>query len=110
MPHFLTQAAYTTDAWSALVKHPVNRIEHLRPLIEKAGGKLIAGFMSFGDYDVVLITEAPSNVDAAALAIAAAAGGSVRAIKTTPLLTVEEIAKALEKAPNLGYRAVSAGA
>lgn len=110
MPHYLTQAAYTTDAWSSLVKHPVNRIEQLRPVIEKLGGKLIAGFMAFGDYDVVLISELPSNTDAAAIAVAAAAGGSIRAIKTTPLLTAEEARAALEKAPNLGYRAVGSGA
>lgn len=110
MPHYLTQVAYTTDAWSTLVKNPVNRMEQIRPMIEKLGGKVVAGFMSFGDYDTVIITELPTNTDAAAIAIAAAAGGSVRTIKTTPLLTAEEAIAALQKVPNLGYRAVSAGA
>ncbi len=110
MPHFLTQVAYTSDAWSALVKNPTNRIDQIRPAVEKLGGKIINGFMAFGDYDVVLITDMPTNTDAAAIAIAAAAGGSVRSIKTTPLLTSEQAIEALKKAKGSGYRAVGAGA
>src|SRR5271170_5096507 len=108
MSHYLTQVSYTSDAWSALVKNPVNRIDQIRPAVERLGGKIISGFMAFGDYDVVLITELPTNSDAAALAIAAAAGGSVRTIKTTPLLTAEESIEALKKASKSGYRSVGA--
>ncbi|MFZ0635293.1 MAG: GYD domain-containing protein [Candidatus Acidiferrales bacterium] len=110
MPHYLVQVGYTSDAFSALVKNPVNRMEQVRPAIERLGGKIISGFMSFGDYDTLMIIELPSNTDAAAIAIAAAAGGSVRAIKTTPLLTAEEAMEALKKAQGTGYRAVGAGA
>jgi uncharacterized protein with GYD domain len=106
MSHFLTQVSYTSDAWSALVKNPVNRMDQIRPAVEKLGGKIVSGFMAFGDYDLVLITEMPTNTDAAAIAIAAAAGGSVRSIKTTPLLTSAEAMEALKKAQGSGYRAV----
>ncbi|MFZ0038610.1 MAG: GYD domain-containing protein [Candidatus Acidiferrales bacterium] len=108
MSHYLTQVSYTSDAWSALVKNPVNRIDQIRPAVEKLGGKIISGFMAFGDYDVVLITDLPTNTDAAAIAIAAAAGGSVRSIKTTPLLTSQEAMEAMKKAQGIGYRAVGA--
>lgn len=110
MPHYLTEVAYTSEAWSALVKNPVNRIDQIRPAIERLGGRIINGYMAFGEYDVVLITELPTNTDAAAIAIAAAAGGSVRAIKTTALLNAEEAIEALKKAAGTGYRAVGAGA
>ncbi|MGA8100912.1 MAG: GYD domain-containing protein [Candidatus Acidiferrales bacterium] len=110
MPHYLTEVAYTSQAWSALVKNPVNRIDQIRPAIERLGGRIINGYMAFGEYDVVLITELPTNTDAAAIAIAAAAGGSVRAIKTTALLNAEEAIEALKKAAGTGYRAVGAGA
>jgi uncharacterized protein with GYD domain len=109
MPHFLTQVAYTTEAWSTLVKNPVDRSKAIRPAIEKLGGKVISGYMTFGDYDLIVITELPTNTDAAAIAIAAAAGGSIRSIKTTPLLTTEEAMEALKKAQSSGYRAVGAG-
>jgi len=108
MPQYLVQAAYTTDSWASMIKHPVNRIEAVRPAIENLGGKLIGGWLAFGDYDVVLIAELPTNTDAAALAIAAAAGGSCRTVKTTPLLTSEEALAAIKKAPTSGYKAVGA--
>jgi uncharacterized protein with GYD domain len=108
MPQYLVQAAYTPEAWQALVKNPQSRIEAVRPAIERLGGKLIGGWAAFGDYDTILIAELPSSVDAAAIAIAAAAGGSCKAVKTTPLLTAAETLEAIKKASNTGYQPVSA--
>ena len=53
--------------------------------------------------------EMPDNVSAAALSLAVTAGGSVKAVKTTPLLSVAEGLSALKKAGSLGYKPVSAG-
>ncbi len=47
----------------------------------------------------------PGNVEAAAFSLAAAAGGAVRTIKTTPLLTVAEGVEAMKKASKSGYKA-----
>jgi uncharacterized protein with GYD domain len=110
MPHYLLQAAYTPEAWQAMVKNPHSRIEAIRPAIERLGGKLIGGWAAFGDYDTILIAELPTSVDAAAFAIAAAAGGSCRSVKTTPLLTAEEAAEAAKKASTTGYKPVAASA
>ena len=71
MPHFLTQVAYNEQAWQALVANPQNRLDAIRPVIEKLGGRVVNAYFAFGDYDFVLITELPNNVSAAALAIAA---------------------------------------
>jgi uncharacterized protein with GYD domain len=108
MPHYLVQVAYTPDAWSHMVKNPVNRTEQIRPMVERLGGKIVGAYMTFGEYDTVSIIELPANTDAAAFAIVASAGGSVRSIKTTPLLTSEEALEALKKAPGIGYKAVGA--
>jgi uncharacterized protein with GYD domain len=108
MPHYLVQVAYTPDAWSHMVKNPANRTEQIRPMVERLGGKIVGAYMTFGEYDTVSIIELPANTDAAALAIVASAGGSVRSIKTTPLLTSEEALEALKKAPTIGYKAVGA--
>ena len=40
MPHYLQQVAYSIEGWKALVKKPQNRIEAVRPAIEKLGGKI----------------------------------------------------------------------
>ncbi|HXN64431.1 MAG TPA: GYD domain-containing protein [Candidatus Acidoferrales bacterium] len=110
MPHYLVQAAYTQEAWQALVQNPHSRMDAIRPAVERLGGKLIGGWGAFGEYDTILIAELPTSVDAAAIAIAAAAGGSCKAIKTTPLLTSEEVLEAIKKASGTGYRPVSATA
>src|SRR5579862_1513653 len=98
MPSYLVQAAYTSEAVASLIKNPQNRGEIVRKTIEKLGGKLIGSWLAFGDYDIVLIAELPDPVSAAAIALAAAAGGSLKAIKTTPLLTAEEGLAAAQKA------------
>jgi uncharacterized protein with GYD domain len=110
MPHYLIQAAYTAEAWQAMVKNPHSRMDAVRPALERLGGKLIGGWAAFGDYDTILIAELPTSVDAAAIAIAAAAGGSCKAVKTTPLLTAEEAVEAVRKASTTGYKPVAASA
>ena len=108
MPRYLQQIAYSQEGWEALVANPQNRIEAVRPAIEKLGGKIEVAWFSFGDYDIVVITEMPDNVSAAAIAMAFAAGGAVRSVKTTPLISPEEAVEALKKAKQSGYRPITA--
>lgn len=104
MPFYLVQAAYTPDAAAAMVKSPQDRAQALGPVIERLGGKLVSFYFAFGEYDVVGLAEMPDNVSAAAFAMAAGAGGAVKAIKTTPLLTIQEGIEAFRKAGEAGYR------
>jgi uncharacterized protein with GYD domain len=104
MGQYLVQVAYTPDAWAAMVKNPQDRIELVRPVVERLGGKMDEGFLSFGEYDVVAICQLPDNVSAAAFSMAAAAGGAVKAFKTTPLMTMAEAVKAMKKAGKASYQ------
>ena len=97
MPYYLQQVAYSMEGWNALVKKPQDRIEAVRPVIEKLGGKIENAFYTFGDYDVVVIVQMPTNVDATAIAMAFAAGGACKSVKTTPLLTIDEAVEAMKK-------------
>jgi uncharacterized protein with GYD domain len=108
MAHYLAQVAYAPEGWQALVKNPQNRIEAVRPAIEKLGGKIETAYFAFGEYDVVLIFQMADNVNAAAIAMAFAAGGACKAVKTTPLLTTAEALEAMKKASTAGYRAATA--
>jgi uncharacterized protein with GYD domain len=110
MPHYLSQVSYTPEAWARLVANPQDRIEAVRGPIEKLGGRIHNAFFAFGEYDVVVITEMPDNISAAAIAIAFAAGGSVKSEKTTPLMTTAEALEAIKKAGTSGYRSLTAGA
>ena len=102
MPLYMYQASYTSDAWKTQIQNPQNRLEQMRPIVEAAGGKLLSFYYAFGEYDVVAIMEAPDNVSISALAIAA--GGALKAGKTTVLMTPEEGLEAMRRAGGTGYR------
>ena len=104
MAYYLIQAAFTPEAWAKLVKNPQDRRQAIAPMVEKLGGRLESYWVAFGDYDSVVIVQAPDNVTAAALSLAASAGGALKAIKTTPLMTSEEAMEAMRKAASAGYR------
>jgi uncharacterized protein with GYD domain len=103
---FLVQVSYTPEALSALIAKPQNRMAVVKKTVENLGGTFTGSWMSFGDYDLVMLLDMPNNVSAAALAMAAAAGGSVKSIKTTPLLSIEQALSALKKAGKSGYTPV----
>jgi uncharacterized protein with GYD domain len=105
MPLFLSQVAYNETGWQALVSNPQNRLEVIRPVVEKLGGRILNAYFAFGEYDFILISDFPNNVSVAALAIAAAAGGAVKSIKTTPLMEATEGLEAIRRAAASGYRA-----
>jgi hypothetical protein len=50
-----------------------------------------------------MLVEMPDNISIAALALAAAAGGSLKSIKTTPLMSIADGLGALKKAGASGY-------
>ena len=103
---YMVQVAYSPEAWAGLLKNPQNRITVVSAVIEKLGGKVVHGWMSFGEYDTVVIVDLPDNIAAAAFASAIAAGGSCKSVKTTPLLSVEDGVAAMKKASGTGYQPV----
>ena len=90
MPRYLHQFSYSTDAVRAITAKPHN--------LKAAGGRVIDMYYCFGDYDGVVISEFPSNVDAAAVALTVGASGAFSKMKTTVLITVEESVEAMKKA------------
>ena len=110
MPFYLHQVSYTPEALARLIASPQDRFEAVRGPIEKLGGKIKDSYFSFGPSDAVMITEFPDNTSAAAIALAFAAGGALRTVQTTALMTTAEAMDALRKAGTCGYKPVTAGA
>lgn len=110
MPHYLLQGSYTPEAWARLVANPHDRTEAVRAPIEKLGGRIHTAFFAFGESDIISIIEMPNNVNAAAIAIAFAAGGTLKSVKTTPLMTAAEALEAIKKAGTSGYKSLVTGA
>ena len=100
MPQYLYQVAYTPESLAAQMKNPQDRLQIVgKQLADAVGAKILAGGYSSGKYDIAIIVEAADDVTMAAVAIAVAAGGAVKAAKTTPLLSGAEWVAALKKAP-----------
>jgi len=103
MPKYMIQASYTPEGLHGLMSDSASgRRADVQAAINSLGGKIEAFYYAFGGDDVVIILDLPDNVAAAAVSMTTASSKAVR-IRTTPLLTVEEVDKALEI--KLRYRA-----
>ena len=97
MPKYLVQASYTPEAAKAILdKGGSSRPEAVRPMVEALGGTLESFYFAFGDTDAYVLLDMPDNVSVAAVGMTVNAGGAV-SIKTTVLLTPEEVDQATQK-------------
>ena len=104
MPYYLIQAVYTADSWATQTRNPQNANDRVRPPVEALGGRIESVYYAFGEYDAVAIVEVPDNVNSGAFSIRASAGGPIKDIKTTPLMTAEEGMEMMRKAGAAEYR------
>ena len=104
MALYLYQAAYTAESVAAQIKEPQDRIKAVTPALEALGAKIVAGGYPFGEYDVLVIFDAPDDTTAASVALAVAAGGATRSAKTTRLLSGPEWIESLRKAQGSQYQ------
>ena len=84
-----------------MAQKPQNRRELLQIVVGKLGGAVENFWSSFGEQDCYVVVSLPSNVSAQALQIAGLAGAGFKSLKTTPLLTVDQMMEAAGKAKNL---------
>jgi uncharacterized protein with GYD domain len=73
MPTFVTQARFTKEGFNAMIAAPEDRAEIVGRLIAEVGGKLIAYYLTSGEYDILLIFEGPSYEETVPALIVAAA-------------------------------------
>jgi uncharacterized protein with GYD domain len=97
MPLFMYQASYTAKSMAAQLKDPHDPVDAIRPTLEEVGAKMVVAAFPFGEYDLLIVYEAADEMTAASVAMAVAAGGEVRAGKTTRLLSGQEWLESLRK-------------
>ncbi len=95
MPIYISQVTLTQEGLQELKTVP-DRIEANRKLWEEAGGKLLAWYVMLGDYDYLLITEAPNEKVMAEIAVKASRRGRTR-FKTFPAIPIEEFAQVSQR-------------
>ena len=103
MPKYLFQANYVGEGVKGLLKEGGSS---RRAAVEKAaqslGGTLEAFYYAFGDIDAYVVVDLPDNATATALALTVNSSG-VTVVKTTVLMTPEDVDAAVKKSPS--YRA-----
>jgi uncharacterized protein with GYD domain len=104
MPLYVYQATCTPETLAALIAEPHDRIEVIRPALEPIGVKILAGGYPFGQYDVLVVYEAPDDTTAASVAITIGAGGAVKSAETKRLLDGQEWIESLQKARGIDYQ------
>ena len=106
MAKFLIEANYVGEGLKGLLKEGgTSRRAAVDKLLTSVGGKVESFYYAFGDTDAYVIVDVPDNVTAAAIALTVAASGAVN-LKTTVLMTPEEVDQATKK--SLAYRAPGA--
>jgi uncharacterized protein with GYD domain len=103
MARFLFQATYSPEGIKGVLKEGgTGRRAAVEAALKSLGGKLEAFYYAFGDTDVFVMVDGIDNATAAAFSMGVAQAGTLSSVKTTLLLTPEEIDQAAKK--TMSYR------
>ena len=111
MAIYITQGRYTDHAMKGMVDHPEDRKPAVAALIKAAGGKLLDYYVTMGEYDFLIVSEADAaNSDFLAGLMVAGASGGVTGLKTVLAFTTAEAKSAMAKANKIraGFQAAGA--
>ena len=98
MGKYLVQGSYSVDGHKGLLKQGGSaRRDAIGKLIESVGGRLETVYFTFGADDFIIIADLPDHAAASAVALNAAASGATANVRTTILLTPEEVDQACKK-------------
>ena len=104
MNNYLFQISYTSETWRTLIAQRQNHSETVRPAIQKMGGDISASWVCVGEFDEVSIIRLPDEVTALAAVMAFRAGGALREVEYTRLLSWEQGMEAMTTASQADYR------
>jgi uncharacterized protein with GYD domain len=90
MTLYIVQGCYSAEALKGMMNSPDDRSKPVAELISSLGGKMLNYYVTFGEYDFMVICEAPDEKAVAAAVIAAAAGGGVVGLRTTTAMTSQD--------------------
>ena len=105
MPQYMLQFAYTAQTWASLTKNPVDRSDAIRGLAEKLGGRFVSLAYTMGEFDGIVTVDAPDDITAMSIIVAAIGPGHLRSTKTTRLYTPQEMLQVMKKAGGVKYSA-----
>ena len=98
LSHYILLINWTEQGISKIKESSADRFSSFKASVEKAGGKLIGGYYTFGEYDMVIIIEAPNDEIVMALLLEVGPAGNART-KTLKAFTAEEGIKIIKDLP-----------
>ncbi|TQK44672.1 uncharacterized protein with GYD domain [Streptomyces sp. SLBN-118] len=106
MSKYLFKVTLTMDGLNGLIKEgAASRREVVERMVQGLGGGIESMYWAFGEDDVYVIADLPSNASAATMGLVTSAAGGVRT-NTVVLLTADEIDEAARQ--KVEYRAPGA--
>ena len=96
MPHYILLINWT-DQGRNKIKESSDRYNSFKKSLEKAGGKVIGCYYTFGEYDVVIIMEAPNDEIIMSLMLKVGSVGNVK----TKILKAFDVDEGLKIINNL---------
>jgi uncharacterized protein with GYD domain len=109
MTIYITTGRYTSQAMSGMLAKPEDREAEVRGLVERAGGKLLGYYITFGDADWMIISENSSEVAVMSALVIGGASGAASDIKTTIALNSTQAKEAFERAQKSAGQFIAAG-
>lgn len=96
MPTYIFLATWTDQGIRAINESP-RRLDAARKLLHDMGGELQSFYMTMGDYDLVLVLDAPDDAVAARFSLKLTQAGNVRTqtLKAFPERAYREIIASL---------------
>jgi uncharacterized protein with GYD domain len=104
MNYYLFQISYTSETWRTLIAKRENHSETVLPAIKKMGGDISASWVCVGEFDEISIIRLPDEVTALAAVMAFRAGGALREVEYTRLLSWQQGLEAMATASDAGYQ------
>jgi uncharacterized protein with GYD domain len=98
MPRLVTRGRFTHDYLKGLLDAPEDREVPVRKVVEAAGGKVISFYVTTGESDFLLISEADESEAIIAALMTAAAAGTISDVSTGRAWTGAEFKTIMERA------------
>jgi uncharacterized protein with GYD domain len=94
LPYYILLINWTEQGISK-INESSDRYNSFKASLEKVGGKLVGGYYTFGEFDVIIIIEAPNDETVMSLMLKIGSAGNVRT-KTLKAFTADEASKIIK--------------
>ena len=108
MGKFVVFFKFKGETLKAMMDHPSDRAAVVSGLAAAAGGRMECYYLMFGQWDGLVIVEAPDSKAAAALSLAVASTGAFADVETHELLEAGDLDGILQTSKSLTYTAPGA--